>query len=62
MERTIAAISLQKPDRIPLDGSFRRDVWTSLEEHFRTDDAEEIQSQLGLGFRNCIAGPGEAFA
>jgi len=61
-ERSIAALRLQKPDRVPLDGSFRGDVWSGLEQHFGTSDAEVIRRKLGLDFRHCIVGPGAEFA
>jgi len=61
-ERTIAAIRLQKPDRVPLDGSFRGDVWSGLEQYFDTTDAEVIRQRLGLDLRHCIVGPSAEFA
>lgn len=30
-ERILAAISHKNPDRIPLDGDFREDIWAKLE-------------------------------
>ena len=56
-ERIIAAIKHQKPDRIPLDGYFRQDVWKKLEEHFGTTDAEEITENLGIDIRYSLIFP-----
>ena len=61
-ERTLAAIRLQKPDRVPLDGSFRDDVWSGLEQHFGTTDAEVIRRKLGLDLRHLVLGPSAEFA
>jgi uroporphyrinogen decarboxylase len=59
--RVIAAIKLQKPDRIPLDGYFRQDVWLKLEEHFGTTDAEKVMEKLGLDIRYTFLEPGLSF-
>jgi uroporphyrinogen decarboxylase len=61
-ERIIAAIKHQKPDRIPLDGYFRQDVWKKLEEHFGTTDAEEITENLGIDIRYPLMEPSASFA
>jgi uroporphyrinogen decarboxylase len=60
-ERVIAAINRQRPDRIPLDGYFRPDVWATLERHFETADAEEIRGALGLDIRYSVLEPGVSF-
>ena len=50
-KRVLAAINHQIPDRIPLDGDFREDVWATLEDHFGTTNTDEIMETLGLDFR-----------
>jgi uroporphyrinogen decarboxylase len=60
-DRVIAAIEHQRPDRTPLDGSFRHDVWKRLEEFFNTTDAEEIMGNLGLDIRYVMMGPSASF-
>lgn len=61
-ERVLAAINHHRPDRVPLDGYFREDVWVKLEEHFGTRDADEISERLGLDIRYSDLEPGEGFA
>ena len=61
-ERVIAAINRQPPDRVPLDGYFRQDVWAKLEDHFGTTDADEIMDALGLDIRYSLMEPSTAFA
>lgn len=61
-ERVITAINHQTPDRIPLDGSFRQDVWSKLEDHFGTKEAEDIMDKLGLDIRNCMMEPSASFS
>lgn len=61
-ERVIAAINHQIPDRVPLDGSFRQDVWGKLEDHLGTKDAEEIMDVLGLDIRTSSLEPSAAFS
>lgn len=61
-ERVIAAINHQKPDRTPLDGNFRQDVWKKLENFFKTTDAEEIMKALGLDIRYVMMEPSASFA
>ena len=60
-DRVIAAISHRKPDRIPLDGYFRQDVWAKLESHFGTTDDEEIMRKLGLDIRYSVLEPSASF-
>jgi uroporphyrinogen decarboxylase len=61
-ERVIAAINHQLSDRVPLDGSFRQDVWAKLEDHFETKDAEKIMDELGLDIRYSMLEPSASFA
>jgi len=61
-ERVIAAINHQDPDRIPLDGDFRQDVWKKLEKHFGTTDTEAIRENLGLDIRYTMMEPSASFA
>lgn len=61
-ERVLAAIQHRKPDRIPLDGSFRQDVWRNLEEAFHTKDSEAIARKLGLDIRYLVMEPSAHFA
>jgi len=60
-ERVITAINLKRPDRVPLDGYFRQDVWARLEEHLGTKDAEKIMEALGLDIRYTMLEPSSAF-
>jgi len=60
-DRIIAAIDHKKPDRIPLDGDFRKDIWAKLESHFGTNDPEQIRKELGLDIRYTSAEPGHEF-
>jgi len=60
-ERVITAINLKRPDRVPLDGYFRQDVWAKLEEHLGTNDAEKIMEALGLDIRYTMLEPSLAF-
>lgn len=61
-KRVLAAINHQTPDRIPLDGDFRQDVWTKLEDHFGTTSTDEIMETLGLDFRYAQMAPASFFA
>jgi hypothetical protein len=61
-ERVIAAFERKGPDRVPLDGSFRQDVWKKLEKHFGTTDGEKIREHLGLDFRYPMLEPADSFA
>ncbi len=60
-ERVIAAINHRRPDRVPLDGYWRTDVWAKLEGHFETTDAEAISETLGLDIRCSTLEPSAAF-
>lgn len=60
-ERILAAILQKKPDRIPLDGNFREDIWAKLESHFGTEDSARIMEELGLDIRYTSAEPGYKF-
>ena len=60
-ERALNALHLRKPDRIPLDGDFREDIWRGLENHFETKDADRIKEELGLDIRYTSAEPGHAY-
>jgi len=61
-ERVLTALNHKQPDRVPLDGYFRQDVWAKLENHFKTNDAEEIMERLGLDIRYSLLEPGASFA
>jgi len=61
-KRVLAAINHQIPDRIPLDGDFREDVWATLEDHFGTTNTDEIMETLGLDFRYSLMEPASSFA
>jgi uroporphyrinogen decarboxylase len=58
----IAAIELRRLDRVPLDGYFRPDVWSTLQRHFNTRDDEGIMEGLGLDIRYAVLEPGQAFS
>jgi hypothetical protein len=57
----VKAIRGEPPDRVPLDGYFRQDVWSRLEEHFGTTDADAVSSALGLDMRYAELEPGGEF-
>jgi uroporphyrinogen decarboxylase len=61
-KRVLAAMNHKIPDRIPLDGDFREDVWTKLEDHFGTSNTDEIMESLGLDFRYAQMEPASFFA
>jgi uroporphyrinogen decarboxylase len=61
-ERVQAALDGRTPDRTPLDGSFRQDVWKKLEDHFGTEDAGVIMERLGLDIRTSPLEPSVSFA
>ncbi len=61
-ERVIAAITHQRPDRVPLNGDFQQDYWPNLENHFGTKDAVEIRDKLGLDIRYSPLEPSASFA
>ena len=50
-ERVVAAIEHREPDRVPLDGLFRREVWVELHRHFETHDEDVILDELGIDLR-----------
>jgi uroporphyrinogen decarboxylase len=60
-DRILAAIYKKNPDRIPLDGDFREDIWVKLESHFGTNDSEQIKRELGMDIRCTSAEPGYEF-
>ena len=60
-ERVNAALERRTPDRTPLDGSFRQDVWKKLEDHFGTKDAETIMKKLGMDIRTSPLEPSNSF-
>jgi len=60
-ERVLDSIRLRKPDRIPLDGDFREDIWAKLADHFGTKDTELIREKLGLDIRYTSPEPGPDF-
>jgi uroporphyrinogen decarboxylase len=60
-ERVIAAINHRRPDRVPLDGDFRPDVWDKLVHHFGTTETDEIMETLGLDIYYSEIEPGPDF-
>jgi uroporphyrinogen decarboxylase len=61
-ERVEAALNHRKPDRVPLDGDWRPDVWSKLETYYETEDEDKIMQQLGLDIRRPEFEPAKAFA
>jgi len=51
-ERVLCSLHHQAPDRVPLNGTFRPEVWEALKEHFQTEDSGAIQDSLGIDFRS----------
>jgi uroporphyrinogen decarboxylase len=60
-ERVIRAIKHEKLDRIPLDGWFTKKATKKLKEHYKTNDIEKIQDELGIDFRVVTLMPGPDF-
>lgn len=60
--RVVTALKHMKPDHVPLDGDWRPDVWTKLEDHFKTEDSEKIMQHLGLDIRRPEFEPAKTFA
>ena len=50
-ERYLACIEHRRPDRVPVSGSFRSEVWEVLERHFETKDRGAISETLGMDGR-----------
>ena len=53
-ERVLMAIEHKEPDRVPLAGSFRPEVWEKLKRHFGVDKEEPILKRLGIDFRGGV--------
>ena len=49
-ERTLRCLNFEPADRLFLDGSFRPEVWETLEHHFGTKNYTKIGQELGIGF------------
>jgi uroporphyrinogen decarboxylase len=60
-ERILNAIHLKRPDRTPLDGDFRENIWSGLEDYFGTKDVDRIKDELGLDIRLTSPEPGTQF-
>lgn len=58
-ERVLAAINHRVPDRVPVDGSFRPEVWEKLFAHFGTRDEFAVSEALGLDFAWAGMNPSE---
>jgi len=52
-ERVLAAISLEEPDRIPLDSSFTQETSSRLLERFGLDNEADLRIRLGLDVMHC---------
>ncbi|MBI2192244.1 MAG: hypothetical protein HYU36_09690 [Planctomycetes bacterium] len=50
-ERVLCCLGHRAPDRVPLSGSFRPEVWEKLKKYFGTDDTGRISETLGLDFK-----------
>jgi uroporphyrinogen decarboxylase len=60
-ERVLLCLDHQKPDRVPLNGLFRPEVWDKLKKHFQTEEAGEIEDRLGIDFKSVGMHPPPAF-
>ena len=61
-ERVRLALQHRQPDRPPLDGTFRPEVWQLLRRHFATTDNDHVMDALGFDFRHAAIEPSQAFA
>jgi uroporphyrinogen decarboxylase len=50
------------PDRPPVDGTFRPQVWKNLRAHLGVHDDDQIRDMLGFDFRQAVIEPSDAFA
>lgn len=60
-ERVLRCLNHQTADRVPLNGSFRPEVWEKLRQYFGTDDSNEILERLGLDFNGVGMGTSREF-
>ena len=58
-ERVLTCLDHRVPDRTPVDGSFRPEVWEKLFAHFGTRDEFVVSEALGLDFGWVGMGPSE---
>lgn len=56
-ERVLACYEHREPDRVPLHGSFRREVWEKLCKFFATDDRSRITELFGFDFAGVGVNP-----
>jgi hypothetical protein len=50
-ERVKMALAHESPDHVPMDFGAEPEVWQRLQEHFGTDNREEILQILNIDFR-----------
>jgi uroporphyrinogen decarboxylase len=61
-DRVRMTLSHSAPDRPPLDGVFRAQVWRNLRDHLGLRDDDQILERLGFDFRQAVIEPSAAFA
>jgi len=58
-DRVLTSLDHRVPDRTPVDGSFRPEVWEKLFAHFGTRDEFVVSEALGLDFGGVGMGPSD---
>jgi uroporphyrinogen decarboxylase len=61
-DRVRTTLSHMVPDRPPVDGTFRPEVWRNLRAHFGLRDDDQIKDTLGFDFRQAAIEPSAEFA
>ncbi len=61
-DRVRMTLSQVAPDRPPLDGAFRPEVWRSLRAYLGMHDDDQIKDMLGFDFRQAVIEPSAEFA
>lgn len=61
-DRVRMTLNHTAPDRPPLDGAFRPQVWKKLRAHFGAHDDEQVMEMLGFDFRQAVIEPSREFA
>jgi uroporphyrinogen decarboxylase len=60
-ERVEACLEHRDPDRVPLDGIFRPEVWSKLKRHFGSESEDAIRDNLGIDFKVVVMDESEEF-
>jgi uroporphyrinogen decarboxylase len=61
-ERVLRCLNHERTERVPLNGSFRPEIWEKLKKHFGTNSTEAITEALGFDFKGVGMGLAEDFA